>query len=73
MAVFVMVMDLLPRNLAVVIGISSINIAHWTATVVALEDVFLVLTVHIWFRCVKTVPWWRSMNPKISSSLWSVF
>jgi hypothetical protein len=72
MVVIVMVMKVLPRHLAVVVGISSSDMAHLTAAVAVLKHVIRVIGWYVRLRRVETVPSWKDVNPEISS-LRSVF
>lgn len=73
MIVMVMVMKVLPRHLPVVVGISSSDMAHWTAVVAMLEHVIHVISWYVRLRRIETVPSWKGVNSEISSSLLSVF
>jgi hypothetical protein len=73
LAIMVVVMEVLPRHLAVVVGVSSSDMAHWTAVVTMFEHVIRIISWYVRLRCIEIVPSCKGVNPEVSCSLWSVF
>jgi hypothetical protein len=57
-----LVREILPRHLAVVVGLSSGDVGHWAAAVTVFENVVLVFCSHVRFRCIKAVSSCRGMT-----------